>query len=212
MFGLITSSSTNNLLIALHYLSNFSPVWLLIFEPFAKVFLWWRTIFDLAILCLLFFGSILSSLYLHLRWWLYCQLLDIIGSILLNITNGIICSFLMRDFLEEKLHIFLLKPGLLSLKSLVKPVWVLDFRYWVHAFLESRRNCNYLHNSSSHSFSVVVPINNFSHVEILKTWLFEPLSNEFLHNCFFSLKNGSGNSTVSYFGLDWQLWYDELYI
>ena len=50
MFRFVTSCRGYYLFIILHYLAYFTPVRLLIFEPFTKVFLWRWTIFDLAIL------------------------------------------------------------------------------------------------------------------------------------------------------------------
>ncbi len=207
-----TPSRSYNLLVVLHDLSDLAPVRLLILEPLTKVFLWRGALLNLAILSLFFLLGILCGLYLHLRGAIKCELLNVVGRVFFDVTDGVIGGFLMGDLLEEEFHVLLLELSFLGLQTLVQPIGVLDRGDRVHALLECSWDRHNLHDGACDTLSIVVPVNELAHVELLEGWLLKPLAQVFLHHSLVSFKDGRGNGSVGNFCFYWEFGHQEFHI
>jgi len=132
--------------------------------------------------------------------------------VVLDIPKGVGCGLLFTGGLEEVLHVLLLVLIILGLNTLMEPIWVLDTRDRVHALLKSSRDCHNFHDSARDTLLIVVPVDDAAHVEICHRRILQPLAEELLFGCLFSIKYNSGYGAVSNLTLDWLFRNDELNI
>jgi len=155
------ASLSDNLLLALEVASDAPPIALLVAEPAFEIFLgrW-------AVLHLELFNG------LSARFRSKADLIrrgreprDHLGGC--HVFN--ICRF------EEMTHALLLEGVSLLLEPLMKPVWVLDARHWVHALLEGCWDSHDFHDRATETLFVIVPVEKAAQVNLLDPLVLGPL-------------------------------------
>ena len=125
----------DNLFMLFEVFPDVSPVLFLVFKPFPEVCIhrWIRALLDFGVF-LLWFGDLIFFFLLELHLVSFCFINDAHCLQIFDIKRWLLSYF------EKMLNVFLLELIFICFDPLMQPIWILDWWYWIHAFMTNYRN------------------------------------------------------------------------